>query len=86
MLVISRLQDCDLAVQVLNNLDLDNVWNCYLETSLGEWDSSVALSLSLRTVTYDTGCSAMPWAINVYNDNFEKTGWKGGQSNFTFRR
>ena len=45
--------------------------------SVNEWDNAAAVTLNLRTVTYNPDCGAVPWAIKVCNDDFGETGWKG---------
>jgi predicted Zn-dependent protease len=68
-----------LKLQVLNNLDEGSDWHQYFETAMTDWDGGTpdAVSLYLRSSTYDADCRAVRKAMKVCNGNYGPTDWRG---------
>lgn len=68
-----------LSLQVLNNLVTGSDWDDYLVTSIREWDDGNpdAVTLNIRSMTYDPDCRAVRRAMKVCNANYGPTDWRG---------
>ena len=68
-----------LSLQVLNNLSGGSDWDEYLKSSIYEWDHGTpdAVTLNIRSMTYDPECRAVRRAMKVCNANYGPTDWRG---------
>lgn len=68
-----------LSLQVLNNLQAGSDWHDYLKSSIYEWDSGTpdAVTLKIRSMTWDPECRAVRRAMKVCNANYGPTDWRG---------
>ena len=68
-----------LSLQVLNNLQAGSDWHDYLKSSIFEWDSGTpdAVTLNIRSMTWDPECRAVRRAMKVCNANYGPTDWRG---------
>jgi len=68
-----------LSLQVLNNLQAGSDWHDYLKSSIYEWDNGTpdAVTLKIRSMTWDPECRAVRRAMKVCNANYGPTDWRG---------
>lgn len=68
-----------LTLQVLNNLEENSDWTEHFEMAISEWDNGTpdAVTLYLRSSTYDPDCRAVRKAMKVCNGNYGPTDWRG---------
>lgn len=68
-----------LTLTVLDNLQQDSDWHSYMDEAIMDWDngSPDAVTLNMRTMTYDPDCRAVRRAMKVCNANYGPTDWRG---------
>lgn len=67
-----------LMLQIVDNLSYGSNWDDYFKTYVQEWDNGTdAVTLNIRTSTYDPDCRGVLRAMKVCNGNYGPTEWNG---------
>jgi hypothetical protein len=67
-----------LTLQIVDNLANGSDWDDYFRAYVEEWDNGTdAVTLNIRTTSYDPDCRGVLRAMKVCNGNYGPTEWNG---------